>query len=207
MRGHVLLAALLAITLSGCAGDISVESTPSSSPASDGSPASSPATASPGPTAEADRVVELSSSAVADVPLGTEAADAERRLVALLGPPTSSDEELSDCNGDRSGHLAWDGLTVFLISEDARGLVLSGWSARASPGIDYRLPFDTLLGESAAETEGKVPGSSGVLLEEGPYADSYVVTTPGEPGLRWLADGPQAVDLIDEVTFEAPTCD
>ena len=152
-------------------------------------------------------MVELSSSAVADVPLGTEAADAERQLVASLGPPTSSDEELSDCNGDRSGHLAWDGLTVFLLSEDARGLVLSGWSAQASAGFEYQLPFDTQLGESAAETQRKVAGSSGALSEEGPYAESYVVTTPDEPGLVWLTDGPQADDLIDEVSFQAPTCD
>ena len=152
-------------------------------------------------------MVELSSSTVADVPLGTDAAEAERRLVALLGPPTSSDEELSDCNGDRSGHLAWDGLTVFLLSQDARGLVLSGWSARAGAGFDYRLPFGTLLGKSGAETQRKVPRSSGVLLEEGPYAESYVVTTPEEPGLVWLTDGPHADDLIDEVSFQAPTCD
>lgn len=152
-------------------------------------------------------MVELSSASVAGVPLGTEAAEAERRLAAALGPPTSSDEEPSDCNGDRGGHLAWDGLTVFLLREDASGLVLSGWSARASAGYDYRLPFDTALGESAAETQRKVPGSSGTLVGEGPYPESYVVTTPEEPGLLWLADGSRVLDLIDEVTFEASTCD
>lgn len=101
----------------------------------------------------------------------------------------------------------WDGLTVLLTTDVDGVLVLSGWSAQAGAGFDYRLPFGTAIGESAAETRRKVPGSSGVLREEGPYAESYLVTTPEEPGLLWLADGPQADDLIDEVAFEASTCD
>jgi hypothetical protein len=152
------------------------------------------------------RSVELSAKAVAGVPVGTSADEAERRLVAAIGKPTKRDA-LPGCNGDKGRLLVWDRLTVFLVGEGDANPVLNGWEARASTRYKYRLPYRTRLGETAAATQQRVPRSSGEQAEEGPRTGSYIVTTLEQPALLWIAAGGKAADPIDEVRFQGYSCD
>ncbi len=181
--------------------------TPGQSAAASPAPAAAGTPAPPAPATSGDQqVVELSTQAVAGVPLGTAAADAERRLREELGEPTRADAS-PGCNGETGRTLAWEQLSVFLVDDDGQDPVLSGWSAGPGGRFAYRLPFGTRLGETAAATERRVPRSAGALLEEGPYAGSYVVRTREHPDLLWTAAGDTEQDLVDEVSFAAPTCD
>jgi len=148
----------------------------------------------------------LTAKAVAGVPLGTPADEAQRRLVAAIGKP-SGRESVLGCNGETGRLLSWAQLTVFLIDYEGANPVLSGWSAASSEQYAYQLPYGTRLGETAAATQQRVPRSSGEQAEEGPLTGSYIVSTPEQQALLWIAAGGTAADPIDEVSFERLSCD
>lgn len=148
----------------------------------------------------------MSGDSVAGVAIETAGGEAERRLQDALGRPSQADA-LPACNGETGRLLVWEQLRVFIVAEGGADPVLSGWSAEASQRFDYRLPYGTRLGESAAATQRRVPRSSGSLAEEGPLTGSYVVTTSERSGLLWIAQGSTADDPIADVSFEALACD
>ena len=139
--------------------------------------------------------------------MGTAASEAERRLRAALGRPTRTYGE-PGCNGEQGTQLVWgEGeLSVWLLAEGGAGAALSGWSASRTQRFDYRFPYGTRLGESAAATQRRVPGAAGRAMDEGPYAGSYMVETPERPGLLWLASGSVRQPVV-EVAYNPVTCD
>jgi hypothetical protein len=150
----------------------------------------------------------LSDETVAGVAMGTAATEAERRLQASLGRPTYADDE-PGCNGEKGRQLIWgEGeLVVYMLAEGGAGAALSGWSASRTQRFDYRFPYGTRLGESAAAIERRVPGATGRAMTEGDYAESYVVETPNRPGLVWRAKGASARAPIFEVAYNPVGCD
>ncbi len=150
----------------------------------------------------------LSDKEVAGVALGTAATEAERRLRDALGAPTHADNE-PGCNGEKGRQLIWgEGeLVVYMLAEGRAGAALSGWSASRTQRFDYRFPFGTQLGESAAATMRRVPGSTGELVQEADYAGSYIVYRPKKPGLVWVAMGGSRRHPIAEVAYNPVGCD
>jgi hypothetical protein len=228
-------AALLIISLSGCSSDGSAGLVSSASQRPSGSvghslaspsspsstlatvltpPAPSPqslpsARATSTPSQDDGPVVVLSDKEVAGVAIGTAASEAERRLRAVLGAPTYADDE-PGCNGEKGRHLIWGeggGLVVWMLDEGGAGAALSGWAASKLRRFDYRFPYSTRLGESAAETMRRVPRAKGMALAEGEFAGRYIVTTPERPGLVWRAARTTSRAPVVAVDFNPVGCD
>jgi hypothetical protein len=177
-------------------------STPPPSAALSQRASSAPSTASPSPTRER---VSVSSTDVAGVPVGTAGDEAERKLTEALGPPVA--EALPGCYGESGRSLTWGALTAYL-SDGAEGgaAVLRGWVVTSGPNSQrIALPYETAVGQTTDEVMSRVPAAEGEAVTEGPYAESFLVTTPRSSGLLWRADAKGG--LVDEVAYEAEVCD
>lgn len=129
-----------------------------------------------------------------DVSIGADAADAERRLRARLGPPTEVDGWRAGCIAERLT-LTWDGLTVMFDRPDA-----------ASPGVFVGYEYGSRRGPDgsiAVPTTRPFAASHGAVLDlsvadlravdavGGVFHSRYLAevatvwTTPLDPGL-WV---------------------
>jgi hypothetical protein len=176
---------------------------------------SSPGAEAPAPTASAAPktttptarpwVVRVSLSAVADVAMGTAARTADRRLTERIGVPVR--RELSGCNGERGHTLTWGRLVAY-ISDGGEGgaVVLRGWEVTAAAtGPRVELPYRTAVGQATAEIRARVPEAQAETFTEGPYAGSYVITTPQAPSLFWAADAPK--ESVSRASYRSEVCD
>lgn len=147
----------------------------------------------------------MSATSVAGVAVGTPADEAERQLVAELGPPAA--DALPGCFGEAGRALTWDALTVFLSDGGGGGpVVLRGWTVGSGPGGErLALPYGTAVGQSTDEVVARVPAAAGAVREEGPYTGSFLVTSEEAPGLLWAAAREGAA--VDEMSFEPEVCD
>jgi len=147
----------------------------------------------------------VSTTAVAGVPLGTAADEAERRLTSTLGKPVT--DPLPGCYGETGRSLTWGRLTAYLSDgAEAGEVVLRGWAVTSvATGPDVKLPFETAVGDSVAEVRAKVPSSIGETATEGEFAGSYLIRTPRAPSLFWKAPSPTG--LVTDVDYMAEGCD
>lgn len=137
--------------------------------------------------------------------VGTPAEEAEQQLTSALGRPVV--EALPGCFGETGTSLTWDALTAYLSDGgDGGPVVLSGWTVVTGPNSQrIALPYGTAVGQRTAQVMSKVPAADGEVMTEGPYAESFLITTPRAVGLLWRADAEGAV--VDEAAYEAEVCD
>lgn len=147
----------------------------------------------------------MSPTDVAGVRLGTAADEAEVQLREVLGVPVVQD--LPGCNGESGRSLTWQALTASLgDGADGGPVELSGWLVTEGTGAgDVLLPYDTTVGDSAAGVLASLPGATGEIAAEGPYAESFLITTEEAVGLLWLS--PTRDGNVVEASFGAQTCD
>ena len=201
-----VVAALLFAASAGCtASDRAPERVLGSSPSA--VPTWSAGT-SPAPTATSTGdggAITVTTDEVAGVPLGTAADEAERRLREVLGTPAT--EPLPGCYGESGRRLTWRALTAFLSDgADGGAVELSGWEVVSGAGAAaIELPYDTAVGDAVREVLARVPSSTGRVLEEGPEAGTYAVTTENADGLFWLS--PDEDGVVVEASFRAESCD
>lgn len=207
-RGAAAVVTMLLIA--GCTGttpeaqptaepSVSTSTAPTSAPSR---VAASPSVASPSPTS--DRIA-VSATEVAGVPIGTPADDAEQRLTKALGRPVK--EALPGCYGETGSSLTWGSLIAFVSDGAERGdVVLRGWVVTAGPNSQrIVLPYDTAVGQTTGEVMSRVPAAEGTDVMEGPYAESFLVTTPETPNLLWRANAEGGV--VDVAAYKAEGCD
>ena len=203
----VLLLALTACGQDSGTTDAATASTPSAAAATSAAPPTPVRDTSP--TAKRQGTV-IDDSAVAGVPLGTPAAEAERRLVAALGPARKV--ALPGCNGERGFWLSWETLTVVVSDEYpgeyGGGIVLAGWTVIGGPSRHtFALPFDVLPGTPVREVLSRVPEAKG-MRGEGPTDGQFLVHTAKMPDLSWLSGSFDDSGVVDDVSFRNPaTCD
>jgi hypothetical protein len=143
--------------------------------------------------------VALSESAVAGVPMGTPADQAERLLRQSLG---DADEDVAICGTDSYRRLKWGSFSV-LLGNEGTGKVLRGWNLRDGVSrVFYQPPFDVQPGDAMSTVSKRVPGAVG----EGPL-DRYVVHTDRSPDLRWISTYKGAGGWVDEIAFRSFDCD
>lgn len=164
--------------------------------------AATPPVASPSPTSER---IDVSPANVAGVRIGAPADEAAQRLTRMLGRPAT--QALPGCHGESGRSLTWGALTAYL-SDGADGgpVVLRGWVVTSGPNSQrIALPYETAVGQRTDEVMSRVPAAEGAAVTEGPYAESFVVTTPEAPSLLWRAD--EEGGVVDEAAYEAEVCD
>lgn len=166
---------------------------------------------SPTPTAVASPsavpVVDVNTTSVADVAIGTRAAEAERRLRAELGTPSMS-EPLPGCYGESGQVLVWDTLVVYLSDSASGPVVLTGWNV--VPGVSryrWRLPYDVATGDGMRKALADVPGAVGAVPSEGENTLFFVVRTDRAPGLTWTSTTADEDGRVAKVDFRGEGCD
>lgn len=205
-------AAVVAVLMTAACAGTTTQTQPTAEPVASSTPTpssalpqgatSAPPTASPSPTSKR---INISSTDVAGVPIGTAGDEAERRLTEALGRPAA--EALPGCYGESGRSLTWGALTAYL-SDGAEGgaVVLRGWRVTSGPNSQrIALPYETTVGQTTDEVMSRVPAAEGGAMTEGPYAESFLVTTPRARGLLWRANAEGGV--VDEVAYEAEVCD
>lgn len=216
-RGAVVVLMILLAT-TGCTDDPAPQGqTASQTPSTQGQPQESafapdPFRPSPsGPSApvaspsRSGERISVSPTDVAGVRVGTAAEETEQQLTKALGRPVV--EPLPGCFSETGKSLTWDALTAYLSDGgDGGPVVLSGWTVVSGPNSQrVTLPYGTAVGQRSTEVMSKVPAAEGEVVTEGPYAESFLVTTPKAPGLLWRADAEGAV--VDEAAYEPEVCD
>ena len=171
------------------------------------SPTSSPVVASSvaAPPAPSSDRISVTPTDVAGVRIGTSADEAEQQLTRRLGRPDT--DPLPGCYGESGRFLTWDALTVYLSDRAGGGpVVLSGWTVESGPGSQrIALPYETAIGERTDVVMNKVPSSEGGVAPEGPYAESFIISTTKAVGLFWRADAEGAE--VDEASYNPEGCD
>jgi hypothetical protein len=204
-------AAVVAVLMTAACAGTTTQTQPTAEPVASSTPpasalpqgaTSAPSTAFPRPTSQR---INVSSTDVAGVPVGTAGDEAERRLTEALGRPAA--QALPGCYGESGRSLTWGALTAYL-SDGAEGgaVILRGWTVTSGPNSQHiALPYETAVGQTTDEVMSRVPQAEGAAMTEGPYAESFLVTTPRARGLLWRANAEGGV--IDEAAYEAEVCD
>lgn len=216
MNRVVLLVCLALLT--ACTNDEPVST--SSTPASSRTPSSSTAAVNndaatsvgtPGPVpsvtpTDARPGVDVNTTSVAGVRIGTPAAEAERRLRAALGKPMKT--PLPGCYGETGHYLSWDALTVFLSDLASGPVLLTGWDVDAGPSRwRWRLPYDVDVGDGMRTALRNVPDAEGAVPTEGGSTGSFVVHTSRAPGLTWTSTTADEDGRVASVNYMGEGCD
>ena len=148
--------------------------------------------------------VEVNTTSVAGVRIGTMAAEAERRLRAALGKPHKT--PLPGCYGETGHRLSWDTLAVFLSDSASGPVLLIGWDVEAGPSRwRWRLPYDVTPGDSVRKALTNVPDAEGGAPEWSP--ESFGVHTSRAPGLSWTSTTADENGRVADVNYKGEGCD
>lgn len=151
--------------------------------------------------------VVVNTKSVAGVRIGTPATEAERRLRAALGKPTST-SPLPGCYGESGRFLTWDTLTVNLSDSASGPVLLTGWNVeRGVSRYRWRLPYDVSAGDTIRKVLANVPGAKGSVPQEGANTTWFIVHTDRARYLTWTSTTGDKNGRVADVDYNGEGCD
>ena len=170
------------------------------------------ATPPPPPT-----VVVASDRALAEVPLGTPAAEATSQLAARLGLP---DVEETSCQREelresldvplRAERLRWENISAYLTTMTSGERVLTGWAVviphRESWKYKLQLPYGLRLEEPVSTAIRKVPRAKSETPADGRDLGSLLISTPDVPDLVLISHELEGNGEVYSVAYDPEGC-